>query len=628
MSDLPSWHRYLRFWRSNVAADVDDEIAFHVDARAHELIESGLSPAAARERALREFGDVDRARDTLRSMDERHQAYQRRSEVLLDLWQDVRVAVRSLARTPGFVAVVALTLALGIGLNTAVYSIVDAYLFRPLPVPNGERLVVMGQTDDALPRPHEISYPNYLDYRNDKQIFESLAAYTTNPMNLAGGNGANRIWTEETTANFFETLGVKPFIGRLFGPDEDQGELAHPVIVLAYDFWQSQFGGSAAVIGDTIRLNNHPIRIIGVTPPGFHGVDPLLRLSAFTPINQTWPSFGGSMRDRASGSFNLIGTLRPGLSLAAAKKAVAARAKALEREYPTSNRGTDVVLLPERLSRPNLTISANVPIIATAFMLLVLLVLAIACANVASLLLARATAQFREQAIRAALGASQWRLARRVVVECLLLALVGGAGAVALAYVAVHFLAGIRVAADVPIHWNMGIDRRVLMYTLAIVAATGLFAAIAPIVLLRKTNLTDALKSGGRGSSGGLRRVRAILVVGQMAVCVSIVVCAALFARSTTNALRIDPGFRTQNTLMATATLGVQGYDGDRGKQLQREIERRVAALPGVRNVALARYTPFGYNNDVEFAKPEIVVGSIPENGVGCFNNIASPRWA
>jgi predicted permease len=627
MSDLPSWHRYLRFWRSNVAADVEDEIAFHVDARAAELIESGLTPSAARDRALREFGDVDRARHTLRSMDERHQAYQRRSNLLVDFWQDVRIAARSLARSPGFVAVVALTLSLGIGLNTAVYSIVDAYLFRPLPVPAGDRLVVMGQTDAALPQPHEISYLNYLDYRDDEQIFESLAGYTTNAMNLAGGNGANRIWTEETTANFFETLGVKPLLGRLFTAGDDQGELAHPVIVLTYGFWQSQFGGSASVIGDTIRLNNHPIRIIGVTPPGFHGVDPLLRLSAFTPLNQTWPSFGGSLRDRADGELNLIGTLRPGLSLAAAKQAVAARARALEREYPESNRNVGVVLLPERSSRPNLAISANVPIIATAFMLLVLLVLAIACANVASLLLARATSQFREQAIRAALGASQWRLARRVVVECLLLALVGGAGAIALAYTAVHFLSGIRVAADVPIHWTMDIDRRVLAYTLVIVAVTGLFAAVAPVVLLRKTNLADALKSGGRGSSSGLRRLRAILVVGQMAVCVSIVVCAALFTRSATNALRIDPGFHTRNILMATATLGLQGYDSTRGKQFEQEIQRRVAALPGVRAVALARYTPFGYNNDIEYARPEIVIGSVPENGVGCFNNIVTPSY-
>jgi predicted permease len=627
MSDLPSWHRYLRFWRSNVGADVDDEIAFHVDARAAELVDAGVDPDTARTRALREFGDVDRARHTLRAMDEHHYAGQRRSELLLDFWQDVRVAIRSLARSPGFVVVVALTLALGIGLNTAVYSIVDAYLFRPLPVPAGDRLVVVGQTDAALPQPHEMSYPNYLDYRDDKQIFASLAAYTTNSMNLAGGSGADRIWTEETSANFFDVLGVKPLVGRLFAPDEDAGELAHPVIVLTYDFWQSHFGGSSAVIGDTIRLNDHPIRIIGVTPPGFHGVDPLLRMSAFTSLNQTWPSFGAALRDRGNTSFNLIGTLRPGLSVAAAQKAVAARAHALEREYPSSNRNVGAVLLPERMSRPNLAISANVPTIATAFMLLVLLVLAVACANVASLLLARATSQLREQAIRAALGASQWRLARRVLIECLVLATVGGAGAIALAYGAVHLLGNVRVAADVPIHWTMTIDGRVLAYTLLIVAVTGVVAAVAPMLLLRRTDVTDALKSGARGSGGGLQRLRAILVVGQMAVCVSIVVCAGLFARSATNALRIDPGFRTRDILMATATLGMQGYDSTRGKQFELEIQRRVAALPGVRSVALARYTPFGYNNDIEYAKPEIVLGSIPENGLGCFNNIVTPGY-
>ncbi len=289
-SSSAKWHRYLRFWRNNVSADVDDEIAFHVDARTNELIDAGLDRTEARRRALAEFGDVEQARTVLRSMDEQHETQAHRNELFIDLWQDVRIATRSLARSPGFVAVITLTLALGIGLNAAVYSLVDAYLFRPKAVANGKDLVVLAQTDAALAAPHELSYLNYKDYRADTLIFRSLTAYMINNINVSGGRGADRVWVEETTANYCTTLGVKPMLGRVWQPGDDDGELAHPYVVLTYRFWQSHFGGSAAVIGDTIRLNNHPATIIGVTPPEFHGADALLDMDAFTLLNQTWPA--------------------------------------------------------------------------------------------------------------------------------------------------------------------------------------------------------------------------------------------------------------------------------------------------------------------------------------------------
>lgn len=630
MSNIPTnkWHRYLRFWRVNVQADVDAEIAFHVDARTQELIDEGFDPSAARARALREFGDVDRARGVLRAMDERHAAQSRRADIFSDLWQDMRIAARSLARAPGFVITVVLTLSIGIGLNSAVYSLVDAYLFRPMPVANGKDLVVLAQTDAAFGAPHEMSFPNYKDFASDTTVFRALAAYVINSMNVSDGRGAQRIWTEEGTANYFTVLGVKPLLGRLFQPGDDEGEVAHPYIVLSYKFWKSHFGGNPNVVGDTIRLNNHPITIIGVTPPEFHGKDPLLDIDAFAPLNQTWPSFGPSLNDRASSNLNAFGILRPGLSLAAAKEAVRAKSRALESQYPASNRNVSFVLAPETRTRPNIAVSSNVPAIAGAFMLLVLLVLAIACANVTSLLLARATAHYKEQAIRAALGASQWRLARRVLVECLMLAAMGGIGAVLLAQMAVRALSTIRVASDVPIRWTISVDNRVMGFTLLIVALTALLASIVPVIAMRRTNLTDLLKSGARGSVGRVhQRVRGALVIAQIAVSVVIVVCAALFARSTSNASQINLGYRTDHILMASATLGIQGYDSVRGKIFQRDVVQRVRQLPGVRSVALARYTPLGYNNNIEYALPEASPAKIPENGIGCFNNIVTPEY-
>jgi len=619
--------RAFRFWRRDIGAEVDDEIAFHVDARADELVAGGMSRDTARARALAEFGDVDRARRTLRHLDETHARQAARRELFTDLWQDVRVAARSLARAPGFVAVVTLTLALGIGLNSAVYSIVDAFLFRPLAVPYGKELVVLAQTDAALSAPHEMSYPNYLDFRRDTAVFGDLAAYANDNVNLSGAHGAQRIFVQDVTANFFATLGMRPAIGRLFQPGDDDGELAHPYIVLTHAFWMSRFGGDPSAIGDTIRINNHPVTIIGVTPAGFEGTDGLLAADGFTPINQTWPSYGASLRDRGNSGFNVIGRLRPGLSLGAARAAVAAKSAALEREYPASNRDVTMRLVPETRARPNVAIAGNVPVIAAAFMSLVLLVLVVASANVASLLLARTTARLREQAIRSALGAGRWRLARHAIIECLLLALAGGAGALVLANIAVRALTKVRVAADVPLRWRIAVDERVMAFTLAIVVATALIAALAPLLATRRTNLTDLLKAGGRGISGGHQRFRTVLVVAQLSVCVTVVVCAALFARSAVNASRIDPGFRTDHILIATTQLGTQGYDSVRGAQFEREIERRVATLPGVRSVSLARYTPFGYNNDIEFVLPETPVAQIPDNGVGAFNNIVTPSY-
>ena len=619
--------RAFRFWRRDIGAEVDDEIAFHVDARAEELIAAGMTKEDARASAIAEFGDVDRARRTLRHLDERHARSAARREVFSDLWQDARVATRSLARAPAFVAVVTLTLALGIGLNTAVYSIVDAYLFRPLPVPYGKELVILAQSDAALAAPHEMSYPNYRDFRRDTAVFSELAAFVLDQVNVSGGHGAQRIMVQEVTANFFAALGLRPALGRLIQPGDDDGELAHPYIVLSHAFWLSHFGGDPAAIGDTIRLNNHPVTIIGVAPAGFDGTDGLLAIDAFTPMNQTWPSFGTKLEDRGSSGFNVIGRLRPGLSLGAARAAVAAKTATLEREYPAANRDITMHLVPETRARPNVAISANVPVIAAAFMSLVLLVLIVASANVASLLLARATARIREQAIRSALGASRWRLARHAVIECLLLALAGGTGAIVLGNIAVRSLTRLRIAADVPIRWRIAVDQRVILFTLAIVVGTALLAAIAPLLAMRRTNLTDTLKAGARGISGGHQRLRGVLVVSQLAVCVTIVVCAALFARSAANASRVDPGFRTDHILLASAQLGIQGYDSSRGAQFEREVERRVAALPGVRSATLARHTPFGYNNDIEYILPEAPTAPVPDRGIGAFNTMVTPNY-
>src|SRR5205085_1676087 len=274
--DTPKWRRYLRFWRANVVADVDDELAFHVDARTQELCDAGLEHNAARAQALREFGDLDDTRRRLRTMDEQHEALARRLHLAADLSRDVRVAVRALARSPGLVAVVGVTLALGIGITSAVYSLVDAYLFRPLPGTSTASLVVLGRIDKDIPLPHELSYPDFRDYRADTAVFASLAAYTTRTVDLNTDRGAERLWVDVVTANYFSVLGLTSMLGRTFAPGEDDGVLAHPYIVLTYKAWQKHFAGDSAVVGRVIRINEHPVTVLGVMPPEFHGVRPIV----------------------------------------------------------------------------------------------------------------------------------------------------------------------------------------------------------------------------------------------------------------------------------------------------------------------------------------------------------------
>jgi predicted permease len=457
-STIPKWRRYLRFWRANVAADVDDELAFHVEARTQELSDAGLDRATARARALHEFGDIDGTRRTLRTMDERYVDHERRVHFAADLSHDVRVAIRGLVRSPGLVLVVAMTFALGIGVTSAMYSVVDAFLFRPLPGRNTQSLVVLGRTDALLPVPHDLSYPDFRDYRADTTVFASLAAYTIRILELRTDRGVARLWVDDATANYFSILGAPPLLGRTFLPGEDDGDLAHPSIVLTYKAWQAHFAGDSGIVGRVVHINDHPVTVIGVMPPAFHGVRPLLDIDGVTCINQVWPTFGKTLEDRGAILVSVFGRLRHGISLAAARRAVQLEARQLQQAYPKTNKSSSAVLVREQFARPNISLASLTPALAAVFMTLVVLVMLVACANVASLLLARVVVRGRELAIRAAIGASAWRLIRQVMIESVLLALLGGAGAIAVAAVGTRAIESIHLATDLPVRWGVELN--------------------------------------------------------------------------------------------------------------------------------------------------------------------------
>jgi predicted permease len=625
-NDTPKWHRYLRFWRPNVAADVDTELTFHVDARTQELCESGFDQAAARAQALREFGDLDRARRSLREMDERHAALARRARLTAGLAREIRVALRGLARNPGLSAAVAITFALGIGVTSAMYSVVDAYLFRPLPGTYGGSLIVLGRTEREIAIPHVLSYPDFRDFRADTAVFQSLAAYSTRPADLNTDGGSERLWFDDVTANYFSTLGLSAMLGRTFAPGEDDGALAHPVIVLTYKGWKKHFGGDSAVVGRVVRINEHPVTVIGVMPPSFHGVRALLDIDALAALNQVWPAYGDALENRATVLVEVFGRLRPGVSVAKAKEAVRLRAKQLEREYPATNKDVGAVLVPEQYARPSIAVSGAVPVVGAVFMALVFLVLLVACANVSGLLLARVTARGQELAIRTAIGASQWRLVRPVLVECALLALLGGAGAVAVASVAAREIAGIRVATDTPIRWGVQLDGRIILFTVFATLIAVVATVIAPASAARKRDVNHCLRTGGASASLERRRLRSALVIGQIAVSVVVLVSAGLLARSYAYAARMNLGFRTDSVMMLSTSVR-QTYDTTRGQALYRELVRRAAQVPGVQSAALTRYLPFGFERDNLNVFPIASPVRVPASGYSYFTNLVGGEY-
>jgi len=623
-SDTAKWHRYLRFWRANVIADVDDELAFHIDARVQELRERGMSPDAARAEAVLEFGDVEQMRNTLRVMDERHAATARRMHFADDLIRDVRVALRGLRRSPGLVAVVTLTFALGIGITSAIYSVVDTFLFRPLPGRNTESLVALGRTDRAIPLPHDLNFPDFEFFRADTATFSALVAYTSRIAELATDHGADRIFIDEGTSNYFSVLGLDAMLGRTFAPGDDQGLLAHPSIVLSYDAWSTRFGSDSSIVGRVIRINDHPVTVIGVLPPQFHGVRPLLDIDGVVPFRQIWPVDEKMFHDRAAlAAVTVFGRLRPGVSLARAQTAVTTGARQLAKAYPTTDGDASAFLVPELRARPNIGVSSMTAGIVLVFMVLVLLVLLVACANVASILLARVVVRGRELAIRAAIGASQWRLVRQVMVECALLAICGGIAATGVAYVAIHKVESIHIATDLPLRWGIEFDARVVLFTMAATLFAAIVAGLAPATAARRRNLGELLKSSvGNSATRGHQRLRSALVVAQVAVSVVVLVAAGLFTRSSLKALRMDVGFRRDSLLLLSTTLRPQSYDSARGRQLYRELRRRVAEVQGVRNVGLAAYLPFGFGRDNLVVYPIGTSVRVPTAGFSYFTNV------
>ena len=404
--------------------DLDDEIRVHLELLAAEYERRGMTSDAARLAARRAFGGVQQMKETFRDS--------HGLRWLEDARRDVRHALRTLRRSPVFTGAAVLTMAVGVTAVIVIFAVLNAFMLRPMPVERPEELVSVSTAPDRhVSTPHGVSFPDLQDYRQERTTFVDLAGYNVEVAGLNADNATDRITMYSVTDNYFTLLGVRPAIGRLIQPNEGRARGDAPVIVLTHEYWQARFGGDPSIVGRSVRLNGRPFTVIGVTPPPFDGAHSLLRPSAYVPL---WMR-GELVESTASRSILeardrhqlwVLGRLRPGVSLEQARAAMEVKAATLAREYPVSNGGVSVVVLPETHSRPIPPIGPFFRVAATVFAGLAALLLLITSANVTNLLMARAVSREREVVLRAALGAGRSRLVRQLLTECVMLSLVGG----------------------------------------------------------------------------------------------------------------------------------------------------------------------------------------------------------
>ena len=517
--------------------------------------------------------------------------------------KDIRYGVRGLLKRPGFTAIALVALALGIGANTAIFSLVNAVVIRPLPFPDPDRLVwVFGNIRNGGSRA-SVSPPDFLDYRSQNKTFEQFAASGTQPLaaNLTGSGEPERLFASAVSGNYFDTFGITPAIGRAFTLDNEKPG-SDQVTVLSHAFWQKRFGGDPNIVGKTITLDSRSYQILGVMPAGV----------SFPQSAELWipMNFDGDpdMKMRKAHFLRPIARLKPGVTLTQAQADTDMIAARLEQQYPDSNTGWNLRLLSLREQLVG----------GTRTMLFVLFgavgfVLLIACANVANLLLVRAAARQKEIALRTALGASRLRIVRQMLTESLLLSILGGALGALLAVWGVQLL--VTLSADsLPPTVNVTIDPNVLAFTFVISIATGLLFGLAPAFRTAKVNLIDSLKDGARGTEGTMRnRTRSLLVVFESAIAVVLLIGAGLLVRSLIALQSVDPGFDSNNVLTVRIDLPRQKYAGE-GKPAKffEELETRISSIPGVQTVGLITELPMsGQLNDLPFTvegRPPVTV--------------------
>ncbi len=576
LSDLIYRLRAL-FRRNTVERDLEDELRFHIENETAARIARGADSTEAVRQARIAFGGVEQTREACREA--------RGVSLLLAIFRDLRFALRMLVRTPGFTAVAILTLALGIGANTAIFSAVKAILLRPLPYRDADRLVMVWEANPSRDWHHNIvSAANFQDWKNRNHVFTDMAAFLSPTLTLTGEGDPVEITGEQSTPNLLSVLGVSPILGRAFTPEE--GRPGGPrVALIAFTFWQNQFAGAKDVLGRGIGLNGQSYRIIGVLPPGFDGCE-----SCFGHRPQIWISgLDTHPQGRIYHSFRVVARLRPGVTVDRALTEMRTLADAITRE-DSSNIGWTVEVVGVRDDSVRIVAPAIEILFVAAF-----LVLLIACVNLANVLLARSSARQREIGVRGAMGAGRTRIVAQLIAENLLLALGGGTLGVVLAIFLTRLLRAFAPAEATPGLANVGVNGVVLAYSLGLVIVTTLFFGLAPAILSARRDLNDVLKQTSRstGGSGG-HRLRGILVSAEVALAMVLVTSAALMISSVARLSRVPLGFDPTDVIAMRVPLRGQVYrdNPQRVAAVLTELVRRVNTLPGVEHASVTRGVP------------------------------------
>jgi predicted permease len=511
--------------------------------------------------------------------------------------QDLRYGIRMLVKSPGVTVVAVLALALGIGANTAIFSGVSAFLMRPLPVAEPDRLVRPLEMTDDRGATDTFSYPDFADYRDQSTVFEGLIAEDMAQAAISAQNQNDVIWGQVVSGNFFDMLQVKPVLGRSFAADEDKTPGAHAVVVISHSLWQRRLGSDPNIAGKTIELNSRSYTVLGVTPESFKGTKFGLSLDFWAPMAmaEELKREPKLLSERGSHWMTVLGRLKPGVSLAQASAEMSAIAQRLNQSYPDDRANTTrAVVWTEIDGRWDeaATIMKSGSAIALAITGLILL---IACANVANLLLARAASRRKEIGVRLALGASRARLIRQLLTESLLLSILGGGLGLLLAYWVTGLMQGF--VPDLP--YNMlndffALDARALVFTLVVSLATGLVFGLAPAWHASNPDIVPVLKGDSGGRSGKTRRftLRNSLVVAQVTLSVIVLVCGGLFIKSFRNAQKMDPGFNPEGVLLISLNPELMGYDEEQTKNFFARIVERAGSLPGVQAASVTRRVP------------------------------------
>lgn len=588
----------------NLRDEVDEELRFHLDMHERDLLEAGRGPGTAREEAERRFGELQRVRDACIAIDTRRRERVRRREVLGDMWQDLRFALRTLGKSPGFTLVAALCIGLGVGVTTTILSAVNAILIRPLPYPDAAALVaVYGRLTRGSEREGgvNISYEDYVSWREDNRTFAQLGMYTWNALAFSGEGEPERVEGATITPNLFSLLGIAPMLGRGFLPEEEH-KGRDRVLLLGYGLWKRRFGGDPSVVGRTVTVDGGPMQVIGVMPRGFAFPD---RGEAWIPMAVEAYANGRNNRGYAGA----IGRLKAGVTVAEAQQNLDVVSKRLQQEFPNDNTGWDAEVISMRqdlvgdLRRPLLIFLGGV-----GFLLLIV------CANVANLMLTRGAGRQREIGVRVAIGAGRGRLVRQLLTESLVLAAAGGLLGLGLTVVGIRLFA-LAVPGGMPWYADLRLDGATLLITLGLAALTGVLFGLIPAFRNTDINLVGALREGTGGSGEGRRRVRlrGALVVAEVALSLVLMIGAGLLLKSYRALTRTDVGFDPKGVLTFRVSLSEKYARPQQMGAFYADFLERLQALPGVERAGSANGIPFGGWN----VQASMNVEGHPEHPIG-----------